>query len=276
LVLFVVLGVLLFGVHAAFAEETRVDGEVVVDQEWARGVEAGLGRSLGRAPTSEELASALRTAVDEELLYREGLALGLDRGDPIVRRRLIQRTRFLHEDRAALGQASDEELAAYLAEHGERYRSPLRIGITHAFAATERHADPEAEAARLLAESDAGEPLENLGDPFSHGRAVGLRSLAQLDALFGAGFSKGLADVELGAAIVASSSYGWHAVRVDDRQPPALPELARIRARVERDWSEERREEAARSGLRRLYEDVELRIELDDPQLRAAFGEGPP
>lgn len=270
---FAVLGGLIFAANAWFGEGAPEGSAVVVDQAWVSGVEAGLGRGLGRAPTTAELAEALSAAVDDELLFREGLALGLDRGDPIVRRRLIQKTRFLHEDRAELEGVSDEELAAYLAEHHERYVGAARVGLSHAFAATDRHDDPEAKAAELLAEIRAGGALEGLGDPFPHGQRIGLRTPADLEALFGQGFAAGLGDVAVGETALLRSSYGWHVVRVDEREAASLPPLSLIRARVERDRAEELRERAAEAGLRRLREGAQIVLEVEDEGLRAALKE---
>jgi hypothetical protein len=58
-------------------------------------------------PTPVEVAATLRVELDEERLYREALALGLDRDDPIVRRRLIQKLRFVHEDLGEPGEPDD-------------------------------------------------------------------------------------------------------------------------------------------------------------------------
>ncbi|MCA9635594.1 MAG: hypothetical protein KC420_06135, partial [Myxococcales bacterium] len=157
LVHFVVAGGLLFGLHRLVAPPPAIAGEVVIDREWARAVGGELGRALGRPPAADELAGALVDAVDQELLYREGLALGLDRGDPIVRRRVIQRARFLHEDRAELAAIDDAALAEELAAAPERYRLPPRIALTHVFVAGDRAEDPEAEARRLLAALEGGD-----------------------------------------------------------------------------------------------------------------------
>ncbi len=270
---FSALGGLLFALNAGFGGESAEDSAVVVDGAWVAGVEAGVGRGLGRAPTTEELAQALRAAVDDELLFREGLALGLDRGDPIVRRRVIQKTRFLHEDRAALEDVSDGALATYLSEHGERYTGSARIGLSHAFAARDRHEDPEARGAALLAEVDGGAALEGLGDPFAHGQRIRLRTAADLDALFGPGFAARLAGMEVGELALLPSSFGWHVVRVDAREAGEVPPLSLVRARVERDRAEELREQAAQEGLSRLRESAEIVVQIGDGPLRAALEE---
>lgn len=266
---FAAIGALIFAADAAWGERPRADvGAVVVDDAWARGLEAGLRRSLGRPPSADELAAALADAVDDELLFREARALGLDRGDPIVRRRLIQKARFVHEDRAALAPADDAALAAYAEAHAERYRLPPRLAITQVFAAADRHADPEAAARELLAQLEGGAEPIGLGDPLAHGQRLGLRAAGDLDGLFGAGFVAGLDDAAAGAWTITRSSYGWHVVRVDRREGASDPPLATIRGRVEVDLLGERREEAAAAAVAALREAAEIRVEVGDEGLR--------
>lgn len=51
-----------------------------------------------RPPTPEEMRWLVDSRVREEILYREALALGLDQGDTIVKRRMAQKMEILAED----------------------------------------------------------------------------------------------------------------------------------------------------------------------------------
>ncbi len=44
-----------------------------------------------RDPSADEFARMVETKVQEEVLYREGLAMGLDKDDTIVKRRMAQK-----------------------------------------------------------------------------------------------------------------------------------------------------------------------------------------
>ncbi len=55
-------------------------------------------RQWFRPPTSEELKGLVDAYIYEEVLKREAIALGLDRDDPVIRRRLVQKYEFLTED----------------------------------------------------------------------------------------------------------------------------------------------------------------------------------
>src|SRR5207248_607365 len=78
-------------------------------------------RRNGALPTGSEEAALIQRYIDNEVLYREALALGLDRGDIIVRRRLVQKMEFLTEGLDPLPEPTDAELQAYLDAHAERY-----------------------------------------------------------------------------------------------------------------------------------------------------------
>ena len=52
-------------------------------------------RRFGRLPSNEEKHALWMDAVQQEVLFREGIALGLDAGDPIVKRRVVQKMGFM-------------------------------------------------------------------------------------------------------------------------------------------------------------------------------------
>ncbi|MCC6639700.1 MAG: peptidyl-prolyl cis-trans isomerase, partial [Deltaproteobacteria bacterium] len=74
-----------------------------------------------RSPTPEELARLAESRVREEVLYREALALGLDRDDTIVRRRMAQKMQFLAEDVAAAHEPATDELRAWYEKNTEKF-----------------------------------------------------------------------------------------------------------------------------------------------------------
>lgn len=147
----------------------------------------------GRPPTAEEERALVERAIDEEILYREALARRLDRGDPVIRHRLVHVMRFLSDDppgseealfRDALGldrgdlvvrrhivqvmrllarqpgepkPVTDDELGEWLEREPERYRIPPRVTLTHVFLGTARRGGAAGrDARRVLAELRAG------------------------------------------------------------------------------------------------------------------------
>jgi hypothetical protein len=76
--------------------------EIVVSEGHIQTLELGFEKTWQRPPTREELDGLIQSFIREEVMYREALALGLDRDDPVVRRRLRQKLEFLSEDMVAL------------------------------------------------------------------------------------------------------------------------------------------------------------------------------
>jgi hypothetical protein len=58
------------------------------------------------APTADELTALVARDADEEMLYREALALGLDRGDGAVKWRIVEKMHFLFGDDAGDAQSA--------------------------------------------------------------------------------------------------------------------------------------------------------------------------
>ena len=123
LVHFVLIGAALFAVY-------RVGGGGSIEP--ARRIEIGaaevqrlaaaFSRNWMRPPTAEELRGLVENEVREEVYYREAVAMGLDRNDEIIRRRLHQKLEFLSGDLAAPASPTEAELQAHLDAHAERFR----------------------------------------------------------------------------------------------------------------------------------------------------------
>ncbi len=261
LVHFLVAGAAIVAVHARVAPAPP--REIVVTAAVVRALRAEQRGRDGVPQTPAEEAAMLQRFVDNEVLYREALARGLDRGDLIVRRRLIQKMAFVSEGLEPVPEPTDAELESYLAAHAERWAVADRVSLTQVFASADRHgAHLDAVAAALRERLAAGADPTTLGDPFLHGRELRLRSERELAALFGPTFAARAVALAEGAwSEPLRSSYGLHLVRVTARRPGGLPRLAEVREAVARDWREERRAAADRAALDRLRRRYVVRVE---------------
>ncbi|WAS99399.1 peptidylprolyl isomerase [Nannocystis punicea] len=250
LVHFLVVGLALFALHARVRPEP--DAAMRVDQGRVESTRAGLTERLGRAPEPGELAAALRDALDDERMVREALRLGLDRDDPIVRRRLIQKLRLAYESTADVDARDDAALLALRDADPTRYSAPARIALTQVLAARGRHPDLSAAAEEMLRRLAAGADPAELGDPGPHARRFGLRPSGDYAGLFGPEFAAALADMPEGTWSIVQSPLGAHAVRVDARAPAELLSLDAARPRLQADLAERRRAEAVRTALEDL------------------------
>src|SRR5262245_9650785 len=130
---FAVLGAAIFAVYRAVAPPARPTTTIVLTEAMVDGLRQDYLRRTGTPPSPEEATALIDRFVDSEVLYREALALGLDRGDIIVRRRLVQKMEFLTEGLEPIDAPTDRELQAYLDAHAARYAQPARVALTHVF-----------------------------------------------------------------------------------------------------------------------------------------------
>ena len=139
-----------------------------------------LHQTRQREPNREEWEGLIRERVREEVYYREALALGLDKDDLIIRRRLQQKMEFVSDDVAAQAQPTDAELSAYLQAHPDSFRVEQRFTFRQVFLNPDKHGKNLArDAAQLLAQlnQEGGKAdISTLGDPIMLDHAVSTRS----------------------------------------------------------------------------------------------------
>lgn len=258
---FLIIGALLVLVQALAAPGSP-ERAILVSAELVRGLRADFIRRTGVVPTRDQERALVDDHIRNEMLYREALTLGLDKGDVIVRRRMIQKMHFLLEDEEPPREPTDADLQAYLETHAARYTIPARVAVSHVFASSDRHDDPETVALGLLHELAAGGSPAESGDPFLRGRELALQTEAALAGIFGVGFAAeviALPFEEWSGPI--RSTYGHHLVLVTRREPSRLLSLSEARPRLLRDWRSEEREKLNEQALERLREVYDVRVE---------------
>ena len=219
---FVALGALIFAVNA-WREPRRpaedATARIEVTAAVVERLRAGYERQFNRAPDEEELRGLVTTHVREEVLCREALALGLDRDDTIVRRRLAQKMEFLTDDITGAAEPDEAALQKFFAENAARYARPARVSFRHVYLSKEkRGANADAAAKEALAALGKGVSDETLGDAFLHGFEFSEREPEDITALFGREFAAQVATLREGAwSGPVASSYGLHLVRVEAR-----------------------------------------------------------
>jgi hypothetical protein len=253
---FLLLGAALFGIdrwrHPAPRPAGPVEEPVVVTPALRDELADGWTRTQGRAPTPEELDRLVAGWIDEEILYREGLARGLERGDVLVRRRVADKMGFVLEAQVVTPEPSDADLRGWYEAHRERWSTPVLIDFTQVFVKEGEGAEARAQA--LAARLQAGEDPAALGDVFSGGRRFRGRKLDDLGRAFGPEFTAGLEAQPEGAWVVRRSRHGRHLVRVDGRAAPRSPALEEARAVVREDWLADRRRAGVEAALARVRE----------------------
>jgi hypothetical protein len=212
-----------------------------------------------RLPTPEELTGLVDNYIVEELLYREAVAIGLDRDDTIVRRRMRQKMDFLLDDLATI-EPTEEELQQLLGEQPERFRRDARFSFDHFYIAD----GDTAAAMPVLDLLRAGKPMQDGIAPSSGllPDRIDDMSETQISALLGSTFTQQLMQQEPGDwAGPIESPYGVHLVRIDLIVESVVPPLAVIRSDVRREWLFERRETSRDEMIDALRKKYRITIE---------------
>jgi hypothetical protein len=251
LVHFLLLGAGLFAVFGILNKGAGggEPGKIVVTLGKTENLATLFSRTWQRPPTPQELEGLIQDYVREEVAVREALALGLDRDDIIIRRRLRQKLEFVSEDLAGQVEPTDEELRAYLKEHPDTFRIERRFTFTQIYLNPERRGETLArDASELLAKlKQAGSKtdLSGLGDSFLLEQRFDAAPASDVVKLFGEKFTGRLNELPVGEwAGPVESGYGTHLVWVSERTEGRLPELEEVRDRVRREWANAEREKA--------------------------------
>lgn len=221
---------------------------------------------FGRPPNATEMQAAVRGYVDEEMRYREGLALGLDRDDSIVRRRLAQKYDFMLGEQAAALVPTEAELRATYARAPDRYLPPVRVSICQVYfgEAAAGLAAAKAALARLSpAEVRAADAVSSTASALPYPRCYDNVTSEAVTRDFG-DFFAGVVTNQLAPGAwqgPVQSGYGYHLVRVQSRAPGGRSDFEAARAAVEQDWLKARGETARKQQDEALRSRYSVRVD---------------
>jgi glycine/D-amino acid oxidase-like deaminating enzyme len=275
---FLLGGAVLFALYEVVDDTASYEPDrIVIEAERVASLATTFQRTWLRSPTSEELRALVNDYIDEEILYREGLALGLDRDDLVIRRRLRQKVEYLHTDLVAYPPPTKAELEAFLKANRDRFRESEAISFTQVFIDPGKNAgSPYDRAKELLRELRAGAEVE--GDATTLPDAMTRANEREIGAVFGTRFAADAVALEGSEwAGPVASSFGLHLVRIDERRSARMPALAEVRAQVARDFERARREDQHERFLEELREryDVEVHMPSADALARSADAASP-
>jgi hypothetical protein len=270
LVQFVALGALLFLLWPFVADRvaTRSNRIVIPAGEMQRAIDIFYQTHL-RPPDQDELGALAEQQIEMEVYYREGLALGLDRNDEIIRRRIRQKLEFMTEDITDAAEPSEAELQRFLVEHAADFGAEKAIAFSQVYLNPDRHgAALKSDAERLLAHLNSADGrLDYAADsdvlPVPNDfEATPLHAIA---AMFGDEFTATLAHQRAGLWVgPIRSGYGEHLVLVRDMREGKMPDLAQVRSRVLEEWHLAERKAANQRAYQRMRAKYLISVEMPD------------
>ena len=261
---FLLLGLALFAYYGRVAPDDDGKRRIVVTQAEVDLLSTQFQGTWNRPPSPVELNGLVDSYVRDEILYRAGVALGLDRDDAVIKRRVRQKLDVLFEESVAQRPATDADLQAYLDAHPATFRKPAVVSFDQVYFGSDAAAPQRLERARAA--------LARGADPATLGQATLLP--ARQDALpldliardFGEEFAGQLAKAPVGEwSGPVTSGFGTHLVRVSAIEPAQSPALADVREAVAREWENERRQQAHAAALAKLREQYRVEIQAALP-----------
>ena len=243
----------------------RPDGIVVTAPKIGQ-LASVFAKTWQRPPTADELKGLIDDYVKEEIYVREALALGLDKDDTVIRRRLRLKMEFMNDAGVDALTPTDVDLEAYLNAHPAEFEIDPTIAFQQVFLSPDRHGDK--------IDRDAGSVLESLRtgaavDPAALGDAtllpyeLPLTGKSAISQTFGSEFAEAICNLDPGQWTgPVKSAFGLHIVYVSERKAGRLPQLSEVRAAVVREWTDAKRRELEVDRFNDLLKRYRVTIEI--------------
>ena len=233
------------------------DYAISIDETNIERLKAGWVQNFRREPTQAELDSLIDQEIAEEIYYREALRLGLDRNDPVIRRRLFTKMRFIESEETADSEADDETLQQWMDANPGKYALPPLYDFEQIYLGQ----ISASEARQQIDQLKSGANPASFARPLSTPRTFSRAETAAISRQFGDRFVEQLEKLEPGVwsgPIV--SGFGSHAVKVSAKTAGQTATLADVRKRVVNDWSAARQTEQRDKSLARLLAEYEITV----------------
>ena len=267
---FLLIGIALFAAYQWRAPGDSAGRRIVITQGVVDDLVTQHVAARGREPSAAELDHLIESYVRDEILYREGVSLGLDRDDIVVKRRVRQKIEMIAEEEGSTGAPTDADLSAYLVANHTRFVQPAVLTFEQVFLGESTPGPGVVHAVAVTREAlRSGTDPEELGRPSLLPRRVTATPADLVARDFGESFATALEEVPVGEwAGPIDSSFGAHYVRVADRTPPVSPQLGAVRDHVVREWENERRRRARTEAYERMRAEYEISVAAKPPTER--------
>lgn len=255
LIHFLVIGLLIFAADQAVVSVRGNPQDIVVSREAYQEARETFIAGLKREPSAAELKTLTDRWVDNEVLYREGLALGLDKGDPAMRDRVIFKTLSLAQAGLSLPKIDEAGLKAWFESRRDRYDVPARFDFEEAVLpggeATSDRPDKFAVALNARQAPDSEGSLRIFKD----------RPRTNLVQSYGEPFAKALEAQPVGGWSVVQSKDGRHVVRLVALTPGQAVRFDDVKDRVYREWKEVITTELSKNAIHEIARKYRIRDE---------------
>ena len=232
IILFFVIGIAIYLTDIAFNYDESSKDIVITDQE-IKSLISAWKQQVGRNPSEDEIIRIINDYLEEEILYREAIALGLDKDDRIIKRRMAQKITFLKQE-SFVEIPDSKEVMAYFEANKQNYYINSSYTFTHHYFSNENDAQNRSNFAIKNLKNNQ-KPID--ADPFLLGKNFVNKNDDEIDQDFGLNFSKNFYNVNLNEWIGPfQSSYGYHIVKIISKNDGYFPDTIDIYQKIELDY----------------------------------------
>ena len=251
---FVLLGAAVFGVDHALQGQADDPRVIVVGAAVDSEARQTFKAARGREPDAKELVALRQIWLDNEVLYREGLALGVDKGDTAIRERVIFKSLSIVDANTRRPPLNDAVLRAWFEKNRFRYDEPARYDFQEAVLAGD-NAEP---AVRAFVEAlNAGSP----GDAKAGLRVYKGRPHVNLVEGYGPDFAKSLEASPVGEWRALPTKDGLRVMRLEAVTPARAVPLEAVQTAVLQDWTDAVMAEQRTAAVRALAGKYKIKTE---------------
>ncbi|MEP7052625.1 MAG: peptidylprolyl isomerase, partial [Pseudomonadota bacterium] len=196
-----------------------------------------------------------RVWLDNEILYREGLALQVDKGDPAIRERVIFKALSVIDANVKLPPADDNTLRKWFEAHRAKYDEPARYDFDEAALSGD---SPEATVRDFVKDLNNGTP----GDAKAGLRVFKARPQENLLQSYGPELADALVKALPGQWQALHTRDGWRAMRLNAVYAPKPAVFDTLRGVVLQDWTDATASEQRTAAVRALGKKYKVKHEM--------------
>jgi len=252
---FIVGGGLLFAADRALIKPADDPHTIVVGADVDKEATETFRAARGRNPNRDELEALHRVWLDNEVLYREGLALQVDKGDPAIRERVIFKALSVVDSNVKLPPPNDQVLRAWFEGHRAKYDDPARFDFDEAALSGD---GSEAGVRAFVAALNDGAP----GDAKAGLRVFKGRPRANLVESYGPELARALEAARPGQWQAFPTKGGWRAMRLNAMAPPRPGVYESLRGVILHDWTDATAAEQRTAAVRALAKKYKVQYQL--------------
>ncbi|HSS01435.1 MAG TPA: peptidylprolyl isomerase [Kofleriaceae bacterium] len=252
---FVVLGGALFAIDHYLLGDADDPHTIIVGADVDSEARETFKAARGREPNADELDALHRVWLDNEVLYREGLALQVDKGDPAIRERVIFKALSVIDSNVHLPVSDDKILRAWFEAHRDKYDEPTRYDFEEA-ALSGEGSEPAVRA--FVTELNGGTP----GDAKAGLRVFKARPHASIVESYGPELARALAEATQGTWQAMRTRDGWRAIRLAAITAAKPATFEAMRGVVLHDWIDATAAEQRTAVVRALAKKYKVKYEV--------------